>query len=536
MSTRRELNLEEALLDPGFTPGKKHFRALLDAVASSDETVAKKAEGALVRAQNDVGPLLLERYEGGTVEAQRAFARLAGRHASSRIHTNASEILERALHSSDVRVRRAAVNAIGRARIPNAEALLVGALERETDSTVRPRLVEALGKIGGEAARAAIARTTNEATGAQAKFETARAALMADRTTLRTERSEIRADASIGPVKVALRCRRGLERILLSELAPEQRGQIAPEAFGPGCVDATLKGPLASLFSARTFLEFGIASEPIVARSPEEMLGGLVATLTSASTLKLLRSLTTGPIRYRIHFGAGGKHRRLIWEAALEVARRAPDLVNDPTDSVWEAVVVDSRRGLVRIELVPKVDDPRFTYRVADVPAASHPTIAAALVRVAGARADDVVWDPFVGSGLELVERSLLGPSRVLYGTDVDPRALEIARENLASAGARAELSLASALAFFPPKPVTAIITNPPMGRRVLRGEKVTDLLVRFLGHAATVLSKGGRLVWMSPAPRETRRAGERSGLRLAHANPVDLGGLDVELQEWTAG
>src|SRR5947207_4079330 len=58
-----------------------------------------------------------------------------------------------------------------------------------------------------------------------------------------------------------------------------------------------------------------------------------------------------------------------------------------------------------------------FRSRVADVAAASHPTIAAALARVAGTAPDEVVWDPFCGSGAELVERGRLGSARLL-GTE----------------------------------------------------------------------------------------------------------------------
>ena len=74
-------------------------------------------------------------------------------------------------------------------------------------------------------------------------------------------------------------------------------------------------------------------------------------------------------------------------------------------------------------------------------------TVAAALARAAGARSDDVVWDPFVGSGLELVERGLLGPYVRLLGTDLDLRALEVARSNLTQAKLAAfELTQANAL------------------------------------------------------------------------------------------
>jgi len=76
--------------------------------------------------------------------------------------------------------------------------------------------------------------------------------------------------------------------------------------------------------------------------------------------------------------------------------------------------------------------DERFAYRTETVAASSHPTIAAALVRLVPPREDDVVWDPFVGSALELIERARLGPYRALHGTDVDEGALEAARANLA--------------------------------------------------------------------------------------------------------
>jgi tRNA G10 N-methylase Trm11 len=167
------------------------------------------------------------------------------------------------------------------------------------------------------------------------------------------------------------------------------------------------------------------------------------------------------------------------------------------------------------------------------VPAASHPTLAAALARVAGVRDDDVVWDPFVGSGAELVERGRLGPFRRLVGTDLDPRALDAARANLEAAGVldRAELTVADAVVHRPAA-TTLIITNPPLGRR-LRGD-APALLERFIGHAATVLVPGGRLVWVTPVPGRTAHAARVAGLRAGDGITVDLGGFDGRLETWT--
>jgi 23S rRNA G2445 N2-methylase RlmL len=214
------------------------------------------------------------------------------------------------------------------------------------------------------------------------------------------------------------------------------------------------------------------------------------------------------------------------------VAERAPELVNDPTQSTWEAVV-DVKRRFVEVELVPRaLVDPRFAYRVADVPAASHPTIAAALVRVAGIDPRDVVWDPFVGSGLELIERARAGAFARLVGSDSDPKALDAAGANLRSAGIRADLELGDALTLTP-RGVSLVVTNPPMGRRVARHAGLAPMLDAFVAHAAKVLAPGGRLVWIAPSPKRARAAGERAGLSLTRAHVIDMGGFEGELQRW---
>jgi 23S rRNA G2445 N2-methylase RlmL len=238
-------------------------------------------------------------------------------------------------------------------------------------------------------------------------------------------------------------------------------------------------------------------------------------------------------VRYRIAWAGGGHRRAVTWNVARAVSRRAPELVNDPTASLWE-LVIETRGRSVEAALAPRaIDDPRFAWRRGDVPAASHPTIAAALARLAGARADDVVWDPFVGSGAELVERALLGPARELRGTDVDARALEVARENLAAAGVTATLERADALAV-EPRGVTLVVTNPPMGRRASREPGLADTLDRFVAHAAAVLVPGGRLAWIAPWPSRSRAAAARASLVLDRALPVDMGGFDAEMQRWT--
>jgi 23S rRNA G2445 N2-methylase RlmL len=259
-----------------------------------------------------------------------------------------------------------------------------------------------------------------------------------------------------------------------------------------------------------------------------------VRALASDEAVALLARHTRGALRYRIAWAAGGKRRAVVWRAAGAIAAKRPELVNDPTESPWQAVVHEGRAA-VAVELVPSFVDPRFTYRLGDVPAASHPTVAAALVRIAGVREGDVVWDPFVGSGTELCERVLAGPYRRLIGSDREPLALEVARKNLEAVGAHdVEFARGDALHYAPSSP-TLIITNPPMGRRVLRGVDLGAVLEQFVEHAAKVLAPGGRLVWISPLPDRTVRAAQRAGLTSTLRREIDMGGFAAELQVFSA-
>jgi tRNA G10 N-methylase Trm11 len=141
-----------------------------------------------------------------------------------------------------------------------------------------------------------------------------------------------------------------------------------------------------------------------------------------------------------------------------------------------------------------------------------------------------VVWDPFVGSGLELIERARLGPYRALIGSDLEASALEAARANLTRASVSAELRIADATRGGPAG-VTLILTNPPMGRRVARDGTLGKLLDAFLVNTQRVLLPGGRLVWLSPRPGPTRELAAAIGFVCESARLVDLGGFDAELQ-----
>jgi predicted RNA methylase len=553
--------------DPGYTQGIRDLPALLALFAIDDEELTRVTERAVLRIEMRHAARLVSETVAGAEAAVRPargrLTRLVGRIASAAASaaTPAAEAATRAartwlggaLGDADPKTRHIAARALGKLRPAGdaeratIERALLDAWDAAQNDEDRRALAEALGKVGSKAARDRL----SSAASPQLADRVTRAALMIDRTTARENPGAIdltRAAARGAGAALAVRfhSRSGLENVVSSELGEAWRPRVA----GSGLVDARLEGPLAEAVAIRTALYVGFPLDPVPLRessarldviassatppSPsEELAQAVVRAILHPRSLAILRAFTRtdgGPIRFRLAWTRGGHRRALAWRCAELVAAATKELVNDPTASTWE-IVVDDHRDRVAIELVPRgFADERFAYREATVPASSHPTIAAALARLVPPRADDVVWDPFVGAGAELVERARLGPYASLTGTDIESAAIDAARKNIAAAGiSDVTLAVADAtLELAGPKP-TLIITNPPMGRRVQRGTHA-DVLERFVDHAARMLAPGGALVWAVPDARRLHERAARAGLTLEHAFTVDMGGFPAEL------
>ncbi len=523
------LPIHEAVGDPGFTPSVRDLGALVEMLGREESS--RDAERAIAR----IGPTavreLLELYAAATNEDKACMVRALGRFIDAPAVRAA--LLE-SLANPDPVTRRRAASALGHARGADVEDALLAAWSRDADPFMHRRIAEALGKAGTFRSlptlrEAAIAPDPELGRIAQ------RALAMVERTESRPDRGAIDLTKTAStPVAIAFEVRRGLEEILLDELSaiPElsdvQRRQ-------PGRVVAQLHGALEPLFAARTMLSFAFPLPP-EPRHPGESADDAIARALSSDVARgVLGTWTSGAVRYRLRW-ADGRHRRAAtWSAARAVGAASPHLINDPTASLWEFQVTQSP-DRVDVVLAPRaLDDPRFPWRREDVPAASHPTIAAALARIAGPYDEDVVWDPFVGSAGELIERARLGGVRALMGTDTDARALEAARRNLAAAGVQAHLEKADALVWREDG-VSLILTNPPMGRRASRTAGLAETLDRFVLHAADVLIPSGRLVWIAPWPARARAVAGRCGLTLDWASDVDMGGFDAQIQRFVKG
>jgi SAM-dependent methyltransferase len=547
MARAPDFDLAKELGKPSFTPAQRDAPALVELVIADHDKAAAAVAGLGEAGRHALEARLAD--DSGARDANRAELDEAGR---ARI-VGALGLLARAgdaaartvvlarLADPGVRVRRAAISALGKlaplaasdpGALEAARAALLAhwdALGGAAPADEKRTLVEALGKLGGPDVQARLAALA-PGDDAELARRRDRARLMADRDAGRAAPSAI--ITSVGGLArwpLRLHCKAGLGPLLAEEVA----ALGLPVAARDDAWIETRCDHYDELYRARLWSYAGVRV-PLArggARSEaRDEAAAIVAALTSAEVRGLLRAMTAGGIRWRLGVPSG--HRRaLVWRVARDVTAAAPELVNDPSQTTWDVLVddADARAGTV-LELVPRqAEDPRFAWRTAEVPAASHPTVAAALAFVAGARDGDRVWDPFCGSGAELVERARLGPCTLL-GTDIDDAALAAARENLAAARVTATLAIADARTHAP-GPQDLVITNPPLGSRVQ--VDAAALLCAALPGFARALAPNGRLVWITPASRKTTPVAEQLGLRRTRDLAIDLGGVRGRLERW---
>ena len=175
-------------------------------------------------------------------------------------------------------------------------------------------------------------------------------------------------------------------------------------------------------------------------------------------------------------------------------------------------------------------------YRAVGVTAPLRETLAAALVLLSRYRGRDPFCDPFCGSGTIAIEAALIAknlapglersfsaqrwacvPAQAwmdaadeamdrefdgayeIWGGDIDPKAVAIARDNAVKAGVEdlIRFEVADARAFRREAPYGRVVTNPPYGERIMEKREAEELY-RAFGKAYRGLPPGWSLALLS--------------------------------------
>lgn len=523
-------DLRARLRAGGFTPPARSLPALLHLLADPELGAAAMTAALTTPSAAAEAAQTISATAPAPIRAR--LCELVGRIARTSTDPSLATWLTARLSDDDPKVRRRAIAALGKLEDPRHEDELLSAWDRATSRPIQPaaRLSElraiatALGSCGRDRARARLSALPDD--DPELVRIAAEAAIKIDRELARTTDSAIDLDAHLPPdTEVLLHVRPGLEELTMAELA-----HLPVKSAGRGRVAVRGARDLRRLFAARTFMHLGFPLAPRKLARGQPREDAVIDAMLDARTLAILRALTRGPIRWRLQWNDAGHRRAATFRVAQQVAQRCPELVNDAREAPW-VVGVSERGDRIFVELWPRAAvDPRFTWRSGAVPAASHPTVAAALARITEPRGDDVVWDPFCGSGSELVERALLGRFAELHGSDLDPTALALAKDNLDRAHVTpTSLTVADARTHRPSqRPISLVLTNPPLGFRVTNDAPLRELTIAALDHWCDLLAPRGRIVWISPMPGLTASHPRlHAELRLR----VDLGGLQAEIQ-----
>ncbi len=178
------------------------------------------------------------------------------------------------------------------------------------------------------------------------------------------------------------------------------------------------------------------------------------------------------------------------------------------------------------------------TYKTDHVAASLRPTVAAAMVRLAGIAPGMIVLDPMCGAGTILAEAVEICELRrmrdVQYlGGDIDPNALYCSEQNLGRRGGvkldrwdSTELPLGE-------ESVDRIICNPPFGKQLATPEAIVPLYKDAVPEWDRVLKPGGRAVLLASEQDVLREAIAKVGWVPQRQLRVRVLGQQATLSVW---
>ena len=311
---------------------------------------------------------------------------------------------------------------------------------------------------------------------------------------------------------------RGLEDIAAAE--------IAETPIAVGGIETRPKIVLTQVSDVRGLRRLRIADDVAVVSASSPSVHDLRALLTLATeqadltmTIEQARRADRLDGTFSITFSAAHVPYGTSADIQEAVARgiaarygwRYKEMQRAPIDI---RVFIDGTWALIGVRLFGEPLS-RRGYRVVSLRGALRPTVAAALVRIARpAGARPRIWDPFCGSATILCEAAEQGLE--VWGTDIDPDAVEASRENLGAVRREFWTRVERADSTSPKtwqnhQSATAVVTNLPWGKQVAIKSKQA-LYDSVSTGTVEFARRGGTSVLLTTEPKLIRQRLKRDG------------------------
>ncbi len=529
--------IKKKLTQSSWTPGKKDVSILLENWLAFSEEEREELEKSLAKLDAQAVDRATNLWNNIHVRIRGDWARpLARAIVKNQQETSLEWLAQMVNHESDPRARKGFIQAVGgglqgkelKKRSILVDAILAASARRDLHLPEVKALTEALGKSADPRAVNALKLLAGQG------GEVGRSQLILERDTARANEND---DVTID-LATLMDGEKGTAKDLVFWFVPGLE-KLALRTGVFGSADTLSQGVLLvesglgkTLRDNLLWQEVGVVLGRVPANSAEA-----VAKVVARSSPRLRASMkglkADAKIRLRIDQSGEENGPKIgAWAFAEALAKENCDIMNDGRNAHWQVRLLQHGTNHLVVAVSKKHVDARWTWRGSqDIEGSSQSTVAAGIVALAAPRANDTIWDPFCGAGTELVIASRVTSGKAkLFGTDVNPNAIEAAKRKAAELGIAMELRHCDALTIS--ERFSTIVTNPPFGMRTSRGE-ARGILEELFRRIRARLGNGGRFVLLSHAPAATADWGKNAGLRLVESIPVKLGGISCELQRF---
>ncbi|MGC8896053.1 MAG: DNA methyltransferase [Candidatus Bathyarchaeia archaeon] len=146
-------------------------------------------------------------------------------------------------------------------------------------------------------------------------------------------------------------------------------------------------------------------------------------------------------------------------------------------------------------------------------PSAMPAKLARCMVNLAKPKTEELVFDPFCGTGSMLIEAALIGCS--VLGSDIQRRMVKGSLKNMTHLNIKPEGLIVADARTAPIRKVDCVVTDPPYGRSATTLKRTTKQIVEeALMTVYSILSKGQRVCMAAPKTINIGRIGTILGYK----------------------